>query len=88
MCEMLAVARRLGARAYGGGIADGPPVRGVRARTAALALGLLGTGCVGAWGSSQTVNSGLQLIFQVFPLKIGNAKLHESCVPHQDLQLS
>jgi hypothetical protein len=28
------------------------------------------------------------LIFQVFPLKIGNANLHESCVPHQDLQLS
>jgi hypothetical protein len=36
----------------------------------------------------QTVNSGLQLIFQVFPLKIGNVNLHESCVPHQDLQLS
>jgi hypothetical protein len=36
----------------------------------------------------QTVISGLQLIFQVFPLKIANANLHESCVPHQDLQLS
>jgi hypothetical protein len=36
----------------------------------------------------QTVNPVLQLIFQVFPLKIGNANLHESCVPHQDLQLS
>jgi hypothetical protein len=34
------------------------------------------------------VNPGLQLSFQVFPLKIGNANLHESCVPHQDLQLS
>jgi hypothetical protein len=30
----------------------------------------------------------LAVDFQVFPLKIGNANLHESCVPHQDLQLS
>jgi hypothetical protein len=36
----------------------------------------------------QTVKSALQLIFQAFPLKIGNANLHESCVPHQDVQLS
>jgi hypothetical protein len=36
----------------------------------------------------QKVKSVLQLGFQVFPLKIGNANLHESCVPHQDLQLS
>jgi hypothetical protein len=36
----------------------------------------------------QTVISGLQSIFQVFPLKFGNVDLHESCVPHQDLQLS
>jgi hypothetical protein len=32
----------------------------------------------------QTVKTSLQLIFQDFPLKIGNANLHESCVPHQD----
>jgi hypothetical protein len=36
----------------------------------------------------QTVNFALQLIFQGFPLKIENANLHESCVPHQDVQLS
>jgi hypothetical protein len=36
----------------------------------------------------QTVFSALHLVFQVFPLKIWNATLHESCVPHQDLQLS
>jgi hypothetical protein len=30
----------------------------------------------------------LAVDLQVFPLKIGNANLHESCVPHQDLQLS
>jgi hypothetical protein len=47
--EMPAVIRRLGARAYGGGIAD-PPVRGVRARTAALTPRRLGTGCVGGAG--------------------------------------
>jgi hypothetical protein len=29
----------------------------------------------------------LELIFQAFPLKIWNAKLHESCVPQQDGQL-
>jgi hypothetical protein len=36
----------------------------------------------------QTVKSVLQLIFQAFPFKIWNANLHESCVPHQDGQLS
>jgi hypothetical protein len=45
--EMPAVLRRLGARAYGGGTADGPPVRDVRTRTAARASGLLGTGRAG-----------------------------------------
>jgi hypothetical protein len=60
MGEMLAVLRRLGARAYGGGTADGPPVRGVRARTAALASGRLGTGRVGArvWTRSVPVVGG------------------------------
>jgi hypothetical protein len=38
--------------------------------------------------SWQTVKTALQLIFQAFPLKILNANLHESCVPHQDGQLS
>jgi hypothetical protein len=37
---MPAVLRRLGARAHGGDIADGPPVRGARSRTAALRRGL------------------------------------------------
>jgi hypothetical protein len=41
----------LGRRKYGGDTADGPPVRGVRARTAALTPGCLGTGRVGARGS-------------------------------------
>jgi hypothetical protein len=27
-------------------------------------------------------------VFHQFPLKIGNANLHESCVPQQDGQLS
>jgi hypothetical protein len=48
MGEMLAVLRRLGARAYGGDTADGPPVRGVRARTAALTSGRLGRARGGA----------------------------------------
>jgi hypothetical protein len=40
------VPRRLGARTYGGDTADRPAVYGVRARTAALTLGRLGTGGV------------------------------------------
>jgi hypothetical protein len=36
----------------------------------------------------QTVKLALQLIFQAFPLKIENANLHESSIPHQDVQLS
>jgi hypothetical protein len=36
----------------------------------------------------QTVKPALQLNFQVFPFNILNANLHESCVPHQDGQLS
>jgi hypothetical protein len=36
----------------------------------------------------QTVNFALQLIFRAFPLKTGNANLHESCVSYQDGQLS
>jgi hypothetical protein len=36
----------------------------------------------------QTLKFALQLIFEAFPLKIGNTNLHESCVPHQDGQLS
>jgi hypothetical protein len=36
----------------------------------------------------QKVKFSLQMIFQDFPLKIENANLHESCVPHQDVQLS
>jgi hypothetical protein len=47
---MLAVLRRLEARVYGGGTADGPPVRGVRARTTTRASGLLGTGALGTRG--------------------------------------
>jgi hypothetical protein len=35
-----------------------------------------------------TVIPALQGVFHNFPLQIGNANLHESCVPQQDLQLS
>jgi hypothetical protein len=45
------VLQRSGGRAYGGDAAVGPAVRGVRARTAALTPGCLGTGRVGARGS-------------------------------------
>jgi hypothetical protein len=48
MVEMLAVLRRLEGRAYGGDTADRPPVRCVRARTAALTSGCLGRAHVGA----------------------------------------
>jgi hypothetical protein len=49
---MPAVLRRLGHRAYGGNTADGPPVRGACARTAALRRGLGAPRAgrrVGAW---------------------------------------
>jgi hypothetical protein len=48
--QILAVLQRLRASAYGGGTADGTPVRGVRARTAALTPGRLRTGCAGGAG--------------------------------------
>jgi hypothetical protein len=46
------VLRRLGAHAYGGDVADGPPVRGARARTAAR------TRCASGGGASGRGTSG------------------------------
>jgi hypothetical protein len=47
---MLAVLRRVEARAYGGDTADGPAVRGVCARTAARTPGRLGMERAGGAG--------------------------------------
>jgi hypothetical protein len=52
------VPRRIRARAYDGDTADGPAVRGVRARTTALTSGRLGTGCVGERGLGMVRASG------------------------------
>jgi hypothetical protein len=54
---MLRRTTALGRRAYGGDTADGPPVRSVRARTAALTSGRLGTGRVGARDHGMALSS-------------------------------
>jgi hypothetical protein len=55
--EMLAMLRRLGARAYGDDVADGPPIRGARVRRRSGADSVrLGVGmrwCAGDLGQSE-----------------------------------